>query len=190
MVNGLLRVGVLAACASLMCAVAPAQEVVHALTGTVRFVDANSKTITVITDDKSEGQFKDLTDSKPPAEFDKRTGDGAAGAITSDKVGEYVIVFYYGGGEMRRVVLLRNLGRGPFTQNRGTVVKFDNKERVVSVKDESGKIDSYKITADTVAETAFGAQGGSKFSPRKGDQIKVIAVDENGSPTAVFINAV
>jgi hypothetical protein len=190
MLNGLLRVGVLAGCASLVCAAAPAQEIVHALTGTVRFVDTSAKTITVITDDKSEGQFKDDTDSKPPAEFDRKTSADTTGTSTSDKVGAYVIVFYYGGEDMRRAVLLQNLGRGPFTQNRGTVVKFDNKEHVVTVKDESGQIVTYKITADTVAETAFGAQGGFKYVPRKGDQIKVIAVDANGSPTAVFINAV
>ena len=48
-----------------------AQETVSALAGTLTAIDAAAKTITVKTDDGSEGLFKDDTDSKVKIEFDK-----------------------------------------------------------------------------------------------------------------------
>jgi hypothetical protein len=98
-----------------------------------------------------------------------------------------VIVFYFGGGDVRTAVALRSLGAGPFTKNTGTVVKIEGKNSI-SVVDESGSLKSFKITSNTVAETEFGAVIGPKYQPHKGDKVRVTATAVNGSTTALFIN--
>ena len=60
----------LGVCSSTILAVR-AQEVVHALSGTVSAIDAKDKTIDIKTADGSEGMFKDLTKADVPMDFDK-----------------------------------------------------------------------------------------------------------------------
>jgi hypothetical protein len=174
-------------CLSLTAPVATAQEVIHALTGTVSSIDPAGKTITVYTDDRSESLFKDFTNLQKRIEFDKKVRADATAASAFNRKGAYVIVYYFGDGNVRTTVGLRSLGSGPFTKNSGTVVKLE--EHSIAIKGESGAVDSFKITSDTVAETGTGAIEGLKFRPQKGDQVQVIATASNGSATALFINA-
>jgi hypothetical protein len=53
-----------ALCLGFSCRAALAQEVVHALTGTVSSVDPTSKTITMFLDSGSQGTFKDMINQK------------------------------------------------------------------------------------------------------------------------------
>ncbi|MGD0631391.1 MAG: hypothetical protein ABR987_18840 [Terracidiphilus sp.] len=167
---------------------ATAQEVVHALTGVVNNIDSTAKTITVITDDGSDGTFQDMTGSRNSIAFDKTIRTEATAANEFKKKGARVIVFYYGTGEMRTVVALKSLGEGPFTNDSGTVVKFDKKEHSLTIKESSGTIESFKITPGTVADTNGGAAEGLKFDPHKGEPVRVIATQADGSLTALFIN--
>jgi uncharacterized protein YigE (DUF2233 family) len=176
-------------CLSLTAAVATAQEVIHALTGTVSSIDPAAKTITVFTDNRSEGLFKDFTNPQKRIEFDKKVRADATAADSFNKKGAYVIVYYFGGGDVRTAVGLRSLGSGPFTKSSGTVVKFEGKEHSITIKGESGAADSFKIASDTVAETDTGAIEGLRFHPQKGDHVQVIATTSNGNATALFINA-
>ena len=168
---------------------ATAQEVVHALVGTVSSIDPAAKTITVKTDDGSESIFKDLINSKTRIEFDKNVSKDATAAEEFKKSGAHAVVYYFGIGNMRTVVALRSLGPGPFTKSAGRVVKFEEKEHSISIKDESGKVESFKITSDTVAETDTGAIEGLKLRPQNGDPVRVTAAATNGGATAVLINA-
>jgi hypothetical protein len=177
----------LAGCLSLASVAAPAQEVVHALTGTVVSIDASAKTITVYTDDRSEGLFKDMTNPNTRIEFDKSLRIDATAADTFKKIGAYSIIFFYGGGDTRTAVAIRALGSGPFAKYTGKIVAVENKNSI-SVSDGSGSIQSFKLTPDTVAETDHGAVGGFKFQPHKGDQVRVTSAVINGSETALFIN--
>jgi hypothetical protein len=79
-------------CCSLCTLAATAQEVVHALTGTVTSMNAG-KTIEVDTDDGSEVEFKDLTKSNIPLEFDKDLRAQAAPADSFNTKGTQVIVY-------------------------------------------------------------------------------------------------
>lgn len=176
-------------CLALACRMATAQEVVHALTGTVSAIDPGDKTITIFTDGHTQSQFNDLTGGKVPVSFDKRIRADASPVDTFKKEGAYVIVYYYGGGNGKTAVALRNLGSGPFTQDMGTVAKFESRDHSISVKDPSGVVQSFKITPDTVAETSFGAVDGLKFQAPKGEQLRVLAANVDGSPTALFISA-
>ncbi|MGC1422319.1 MAG: hypothetical protein WA354_10740 [Terracidiphilus sp.] len=168
---------------------ATAQEVVHALTGTVRSIDPASKTITIFTDNGSEGLFKDLTNPKLKVDFDKKLRTDTSNVDTFKGAGAYVIVFYFGDGDVRTALALRNLGSGPFTNDIGTVVRLDGREHLLSIKTKSGLVKSFKIAADTVAETDLGVVNGIKYQPEKDDQVRVVATTVNGAPTALFVRA-
>lgn len=167
--------------------VAPAQQVVHALTGTVSSIDNLSKTVIVFQDNGSQGQFKDGTNEKAHLAYDKKISLEASASDDCKKKGVYVIVFYYGDNEDRTVVALKNLGTGPFTSAEGALVKFDGKGHSISLKDSSGTVQTFKITDQTVAEGYMGVVEGVKFAAQKGDQVRVVASNESGTPTALFM---
>jgi hypothetical protein len=182
-----LKTFIIAGCISSVAVAARAQEVVHALTGTVRSIDPANKTITIFTDNGSEGLFKDLTNPKLKVDFDKKLRTDTSTVDTFKGQGAYVIVFYFGDGDVRTAVALRNLGPGPFTNNLGTVERFEGREHQLFIKDKSGSVKSFKIASDTVAETDIGVVNGFRFQPQKDDQARVVASIVNGTPTALFV---
>ena len=188
MLRGFLRISVLAGCFSLASLTATAQEVVNALVGTVRYINTAAKTITITTDDGSDTNFKVLLNSKISLEFDRSIRNDAIAANKFQKSGVRAIVYYFGIGDDQTVVALRSLGPGPFIISTGSVVEFDAKEHLLSIKDQTGTVKDFKITSDTVAETNYGATAGLNYQPHKGDQIRINAVDEDGDTTALFIN--
>src|ERR1035441_2132094 len=98
-----------AVCLGLTCHVAMAQEVVHALTGTVSSIDPVGKTITVFLDGGSQGVLKGMANSKTSLSVDKKLLAAATTADAFNKNGAYVIVFYFGGTDARTAVALRSL---------------------------------------------------------------------------------
>jgi hypothetical protein len=80
---------------------ATAQQVVHALTGTVSSIDDLSKTLIVFQDNGQEGQFKDMTSAKTRVVIDKKIALDSTSGEANKKKGAYVIVFYYGDNEDR-----------------------------------------------------------------------------------------
>jgi hypothetical protein len=160
-----------------------AQEVIHALTGTVSSIDSKAKTFTVFQDSGTQGEFKYV--SKAPGSFDKRIAADttAADAFTQ---GAYAIVFYFESADGRTGVALKSLGAGPFTSMTGSVEKCD-KGHFISVRDETGTMQTFRINGGTVAETNYGVVGGAKFSAEKGDHVRVVSGIVDGTPTALFV---
>lgn len=165
---------------------AGAQEVVHALTGTVSSINSATKTITVFQDNGTQGQFSDATNAKAHLSLDKKVALDTTSADAFKKTGAYVVVLYYGNDSSRTAVALKNLGAGPFSSATGTVTKFEGK-RSISIEDSSGATQTFKINPDTIGEGYLGAVDGYKFQVSKGDKVRVVASSESGSPTALFI---
>lgn len=165
---------------------ATAQQVVHALTGTVSSINTANKTISVFQDNGTQGEFSDATDSKARLAIDKKVSLDTTTAEAFKKTGAYVVVLYYGGDGDRTAVALKNLGAGPFSSIKGTVVKFDNK-RSITVQDESGATQVFKITQDTIGEAYMGAVDGFKFQAQKGDKVRVVGSKDAEGLTAVFV---
>lgn len=165
----------------------PAQEIIHALTGTVSSIDSAAKTITVFQDNGSKGVYQQLANSKTRISFDKRVQAESTAAKEFDKQGAYAIVFYFGNDGDRTVVAVKSLGSGPFQSTNGTVKKYDGHSNTLSVEDEAGKLHTFKVDAKTVAETNFGAVNGGKFDADKGDHVRIVSSDVNGTPTALFV---
>jgi len=185
--KGSFKVCLLIGCFFVATYAAAAQEVVHALCGTVLSINSTAKTITVSTDDGSEGVFRALTDSKVPLDFDKKIRAEATSADAFTKNGDRVIVYYFGDGELRTAVALQDLGNGPFEKSSGTIVKLNRHAHLLTVKNNSGVEETFQLSQKTVAETALGAVEGSEFAPEDGDQVRVTATPANGSATALFI---
>src|SRR5215470_15170609 len=83
-------------CFGLISAAATAQQVVHALTGTVSSINSSTKTITVFQDNGTQSDFTDATGEKAHLSIDKKVAlDTSAGEVFK-KTGAYVVVLYYG----------------------------------------------------------------------------------------------
>jgi hypothetical protein len=187
MLKAALSVVAFAGCLGSVAVAAHAQQVVHALTGTVSLIDSASKTLTVFQDNGTQGQFKDATSGKTHFSFDKKIALETTPANDFSKKGAYVVVFYYGDNDDRTAVALKNLGAGPFSQAEGSVVKFEAKGHSISIKDSAGAVQTFKFTDQTVAEGYMGVVEGSKFPAQKGDQVRIVASTESGSPVALFM---
>jgi hypothetical protein len=177
-------------CLCLSTFLATAQEVVHALTGTVSAIDPAAKTMKVQTDDGSEGLFQVIAKPTASLQFSKKIRDETTPAEGFTKTGAHVLVFYFGNSYVeRKAIALLDLGAGPFIKTSGTVVKFDKHEHRVTIKDSSSAEQSFEIGPNTVVGTAVGPIDGYKFDPEEGSQLQVTASSAGGTNMALFIRA-
>jgi hypothetical protein len=186
MLGALVKTCALAGCIVSIPVSVTAQQVVHALTGTVSSINKAAETIAVLQDVGGDGVFQNPSNPKPRVALDKKIEPGTIAADTFKENGAYVIVFYYGGSDSRTVVAFKNLGAGPFTSAAGTIKKFE-RARAITIQDESGAVQTYKIGSDTVAESYAGAVDGTKFSISSGDRVRIVSSVVDGAPTALFI---
>jgi hypothetical protein len=184
MLGRLVRICIFSGCLVALSLPSGAQEIIHALTGTVSAIDSQERTITVLEDNHSTSVFQRA--GKTPSSFDKRIAAETTAAGTFDSSGAYTVVFYYGNGDNRQVVALKSLGKGPFSSTEGTVEKFD-RSKSISVKDSSGQVQTFDIGAATIAETNMGVVITQKFTANKGDHVRIVSSTESGKPTALFI---
>lgn len=163
-----------------------AQQVVHALTGTVSSIDKAAETVAVLQDVGGSGVFQNPAKPKARVSLDKKIEPGTVAADAFKENGAYVIVFYYGGSDNRTVVAFKNLGAGPFTSAVGKVKKFD-RARSITIEDDAGALQTFKINPDTIAEGYIGAVDGTKFQVQTGDKVRLVGAVVGGSPTALFL---
>jgi hypothetical protein len=165
---------------------ASAQEVVHALTGTVSAVNSAAKTITVFQDSGGKGIFTDSSGGGRYL-FDKKLAQLTTQPASFTGQGDYAIIFYYGVIDHPTVVAVKSLGKGPFESTEGTLEGFNGREHSLSITDSTGAVKTFKLTADTVAEGNLGAVEATKLQAHKGDHVRIVSQNVNGSLTALFI---
>ena len=56
-----------------------------------------------------------------------------------------------------------------------------------SVQDESGALQTFKITPDTVAEADLGVIDGAKFQTQSGTKVRIVSSVVDGAPAALFV---
>jgi hypothetical protein len=169
-----------ASCASLQ-----AQEVVHAVTGVVTAVSPADNSITIKTNDGSEGLFHYRKDLKADIEFDKDVRSGTAAPSAFNKVGDHVVAYYFGEGTQRTIVAIKDFGASALEVASGTVVKA--KHHAIVLKTDSGATETFDIAKDASAETPMGVVGGFKLDVDSGTRATVRYTDENGMKVAQFI---
>jgi hypothetical protein len=168
---------------------ASAQEVVHAVAGTVTSVDPKAKTLSVVTDDGSEGTFNAVVKPGVVVEIPKALRNGVTPAASYNHTKSRVLVFYIGDDSIRTAVGLEDLGAGPFVKSTGTIVNFDRHAHVLTIKNASGADESFHLDNKTLAEAAEGVQEAARFDGHKGDRVRVTATTNNGAETALFIRS-
>src|SRR5579863_3335982 len=177
-------VGSLSVCLPVLAA---AQEVVHALTGTVSAINTASKTITVFQDNGKNGVFNEFSGARSHLAFDKKLAQVTTDASAFNEQGAYAIVFYYGVLEDPTVVAVKPLGKGPFASSEGTVTSFNGHDHSLSVADNSGTVTTFRLSADSVAEGGAGAMEASRLQIRKGDHVRIVSATVDGVATALFV---
>lgn len=168
---------------------ATAQEVVHAVSGTVSSIDSSANSIQINSDDGSVQTFKDSTKVHVSLAVDNKFLARLTPADQFKSKGAHVIVFYYGNNTVPTAVGLERMGPGPFETSSGSVTKFEKHPRLLTLTSSSGTVKDLLILPKTVAETAVGVVEGYKFDPEKGEQIRVTSSSLNGKESALYIYA-
>ena len=172
----------LLACAILLTFPASAQDVVHAVSGTVSHLDKAAKTIAVKTADGSEDVFRltehtAVRDSSKAAEHAKM---GAADTYFAGKDGSKVVVRYIGRGTDKTATLVEDFGKDSLKAGRGTVTAVDKAAHTVAIRTEDGTVATYKMGNEAVVETDHGVVRGSRYLVKEGDRVSVHYTEEAG----------
>ena len=167
--------------------VARAQWVVHALSGTVKSVNATAGLISLTMADGSRAQFKTTQKTDVALDFDDDLRVHATPSSSFRSLGAHVVVYYFGLDNDRTAVSLRDLGPGPFKYVTGTVMHYDKHGRVLTIQVAPAKTMTFQVSDKAVVDTGTGVKEGNKFDPHKGDSLRVTAVTANGADEAVFI---
>lgn len=171
------------------CASAGAQMVVHAVSGMVKAINPDSKTMDVTVDDGQTSQFKLPTNAKVTLDFDKALQSDSTEAGKFQHVGDYVVVYYYGYGNDVTAVAVKDLGAGPFQKVEGTVVSFDKHARTMTVKDDAGKSSVIALDDHLVVDSGMSVAGGRGYAPQKGYHLIVTYAQTGDKSSAVFIRS-
>jgi hypothetical protein len=164
-----------------------AQWVIHSLGGTVESLQPARKTMYVITDDGSGGNFQFAASPDVNVSFDK---DVRLGTMSADKFtaqGDHVILFYFGDGRVRTAYSVLDVGKGPFVKETGTVESYDKHSRMLTVKTKAGADEAFVVSDKTVVDTADGVANGKKLHLSKGDPVRVLAQSASGSNQALLV---
>ncbi len=163
-----------------------AQEVVHAVTGTVTAVDPAKNSITIKTNDGSEGDFQYEKPLKARIEFDKSVREGTTDPGAFNKVGARVIAYYFLGPSGRIIVGLKDFGSTQLSVASGTLVG-EPKHRQITVKTDAGATETFEIAKDASAETSEGVISGLKLNANGGTHVTVRFLDNNGTKVAQYV---
>ncbi len=172
-----------------LCGSAGAQMIVHAVSGVVKGIDAQSKTIQLTVDSGDTSQFKLGTGAKVTLDFDKGLQSDAVNADQFQHVGDYVVVYYYGYDDNQTAVAVKDLGTGPYEKIEGTVLSYDKHNRTMTVKDDAGKSESFALGDHLVVDTGVSVDPGRSYDPHKGWHVRVTYTKTADKNTAVFVRS-
>lgn len=172
-----------------LCASAGAQMVIHAVSGMVKAVDPDSKTMDVTVDNGTTSQFKLPSKAKVTLDFDKALQSDSVNASNFQHVGNYVVVYYYGYDYDRTAVAVKDLGAGPFQKIEGTVMSFDKHDRTMTVNDDAGKSVTIALDDHMVLDSGVSVTSGRGYDPHKGYHVIVTYGQSGDKNTAVFVRS-
>lgn len=178
----------LVGCFSAACFAASAQEVIHAVEGTVQNIDQKAGTITLTNNNSTGGAFKNAPAKTGTDALDKELRAEVVPAAQFTAKGDKVVLLYEGYGDQRTAVAVHDLGSGVVTNLKGTVDRADKHAHTINMKTDDGKEQTFHVDPKTIADTSTGVSEGLKFEPNQGDHIKVSAAPaQDGTLTALFI---
>ena len=174
---------------TVFCASSGAQMVVHAVSGVVKAINPDSKTMDVTVEGGATSQFKLPSKAKVTLDFDKALQSDSVEASAFQHVGNFVVVYYYGFDNDRTAVAVKDLGAGTFLKAEGTVVSFDKHSHTMTVKDDGGKPETFALDDHLVVDSGMSVSGGRSFDPHKGYHVTVTYTQAGDKNSAVFIRS-
>ncbi|HEY4011289.1 MAG TPA: hypothetical protein VGM11_14135 [Acidobacteriaceae bacterium] len=185
--QGKLRFSMLLAAASVWCAGARAQMMVHAVTGVVKSINSPS-TMEVAVEGGTTSEFN-LSNKNVSLDFDNNLRADSVDASKFNHVGDFVVVYYYGFDSDQTAVAVKDLGAGPYKKVDGTVVNFDKHDRTMTIKDSAGKTEQIALSDHLVVDSGLKVQSGRTYDPEKGAQVRVTYTTAGAKNTAVFLRS-
>jgi hypothetical protein len=143
-------------------AIFAADDVVTAVEGTVKKVDAGTKTVVVATADGTEHTVHFV--SKTSVHGWDATEAGAKDGMHGVKEGSHVVVHYTVKGSEKTAQEMDRIGDGGLKVTEGTVSKIDRGTKTLAVKTADGAEATYKITDHAVVDTGKGIEKASKVT--------------------------
>ena len=139
-----------------------ADDVVTAVEGTVKKVDAGTKTVVVATADGTEHTVHVV--SKTAVHGWDATEAGAKDGMHGVKEGSHVVVHYTVKGTEKTAQEMDRIGDGGLKVTEGTVSKIDRGTKVLAVKTADGAEATYRITDHAVVDTGKGIEKATKVT--------------------------
>jgi hypothetical protein len=139
-----------------------ADDVVTAVEGTVKKVDAGTKTVVVQTADGTEHTVHFV--SKTAVHGWDATEAGAKDGMHGVKEGSHVVVHYTVKGTEKTAQEMDRIGDGGLKVTEGTVSKIDRGTKVLAVKTADGAEATYRITDHAVVDTGKGIEKATKVT--------------------------
>ena len=139
-----------------------ADDVVTAVEGTVKKVDAGTKTVVVKTADGTEHTVHVV--SKTAVHGWDATEAGAKDGMHGVKEGSHVVVHYTVKGTEKTAQEMDRIGDGGLKVTEGTVSKIDRGTKTLAVKTADGAEATYRITDHAVVDTGKGIEKAAKVT--------------------------
>lgn len=161
-----------------------AQDVVHAVHGTITKVDSASKTVAVKTADGTEHtiKFVDKTTVHGADAAADVTADAAKDSFHGLKEGSEVVAHYTVKGTEKTAVEVDKVGKDGMKATEGTVTEIDRGTKVVAVKTADGTVQTFKMSDHAVADAGKGVGKGTEKSAK----VTVYYTEESGKKIAHF----
>jgi hypothetical protein len=157
-----------------------ADDVVTAVQGTVKKVDAGTKTVVVATVDGTEHTLHVVKNTSVHG-WDA-TEAGAKDGMHGVKEGSQVVVHYSVKGTEKTAQEMDRIGEGGLKVAEGTVSKIDRGAKVLAVKTADGVEATYKITDHAVVDA--GKDAGRAVE--KASKVTVYYTEEGGKKVVHF----
>ncbi len=160
-----------------------AQDVVSAVSGTVKKVDAGTKTVVVKTADGTEHTFHFV--ERTSVQGADATATGAKDAFHGVKEGSEVVVHYSKKGTEETAEEIDHVGKDGLKVTEGTVSKIDRGGKTLVVKTADGTEETYHLTEHAAKDAGKGIGKGSEKSAK----VTVYYTEEAGRKVAHFFKA-
>jgi hypothetical protein len=157
-----------------------AEDVATAVTGTVKKIDAGTKTVVVKTADGAEETFHYV--GKTTVHGAEATAKGTKEALHGLKEGSEVAVHYTAKGTEKTANEIDHLGKDGMRATEGTVKTIDRGAKTLTVKTVDGAEETYHIADRAVRDTAKGVGEGTE----KAAKVTVYYTEEGGKKVAHF----
>jgi hypothetical protein len=162
-----------------------AQELVHAMVGTITGSDPTTGSITLQLADRTSASFDSKPDLSTHIAFDKTLRKESAAVSELPKGTTHVIVYYYGLSPAI-VVAVKDLGQ-KIESVTGTITSIDETDHSITIQPETGQLATCYVSSETTVETPYGAVDGTKYSVQKGEKVSSVCTNEAGKEMAQFI---